>query len=62
MRDQLILETQLKIDDLIESLIWSMEPAELIEFVLRLDAEIADLQFTKYLRKRLKKAIKAEEA
>lgn len=62
MRDQLILETQLNIDDLIESLIWTMEPEELIEFVLRLDAEIADLQFTKDLKKRLKQAIKAEEA
>lgn len=59
---KIILETQLNVEDLIETLVWTMDSDDLIEFVLRLDTEIADLQFTKDLKKRLKQAIKAEEA
>lgn len=55
------LETEIQVSDIG----WAMRHEshdEIVDFVLQLDAEVADLDFTKKLRDALNEVIKVEES
>lgn len=61
MSEKIDLMTRVDVESIIDSVVFSMTEEQVIDFVLRIDEEMASMEFSEGLLKKLKKVVKKEK-